>query len=143
MLWLLDLTPNHQCDWEHYPDKDPFHFLGICTWTNIPSSHKIPLYLIHMQVKHITSKLLCHCHLSATNKYVPQMPHVPITYVQIWGNYVTIYASYQLTAIIVGDQEHWYTYIPYSGSPYFHNDKIPWYFQGFFSQISWYNFHFT
>ena len=45
----------------------------------------------------------CYNHICASNKYAPQMPHIfqihQLLCVQTWPHYVSIYTSYELTAI--------------------------------------------
>ena len=46
--------------------------------------------------------LPCYCHIHVY-KYAPQIPHIcqicKLVYVHIWDNYISIYASYELTII--------------------------------------------
>ena len=60
--------------------------------------------LHHMQVKtNYNSYLPYYCHICASNKYAPKMLHIShiwkLVHMHIGINYVSIYVSYELTAI--------------------------------------------
>ena len=89
------------------------HITGICPWTIfLPQCIYMSHYsttVVYIQKAHITKSkncnfsLPCYCHICANNKYSPEMSHIchkwKLVHVNIWGIYVSIYTSYELTTI--------------------------------------------